>query len=91
MSLTKSNISKNIALKALVSNRSAKNLLDKFIKVVISSSYTKKVKISGLGTFQRKSTPFRIGRNPKTGEEFNIPQRAKLNLVLSNKIKQKIN
>ena len=91
MPYTKSNISKNIALKVLISNKSAKNILDSFIQTIISNSYNKKVKINGLGTFKRKVTPFRVGRNPKNGKEFDIPKRTKLNLVLSNKIKQKIN
>ncbi len=78
-------------MKTSISNQSAKQLLEKFIQVVVISSYKRKVKISGFGTFLRKKTPSRIGRNPKTGEEFNIPKRSKLNLILSNKIKEKIN
>ena len=91
MSYTKSDISKDIALKVSVSNQSAKQLLDKFIQVVVSESKKSAVKISGFGTFVRKKTPSRIGRNPKTGEEFEISERSKLNLILSNKIKEKIN
>ena len=91
MSYTKSDIYKNIANKTLISNKSAKHLLDRFIQLVVSSSYKRQVKISGFGTFERKKTPSRIGRNPKTGEKFNIAERTKLNLVLSNKIKDKIN
>ena len=91
MSFTKSNIAKNIAQKASISNQSAKQLLDAFIHIVVTGSHKKQVKISGLGTFVRKITPSRIGRNPKTGEEFKILARTKLNLILSNKIKEKIN
>ena len=91
MSYTKSDIAKNIAGKTSLSNQKAKQLLDIFIKVVISSSKKQQVKISGFGTFTRKETPSRIGRNPKTGEEFEISKRTKLNLILSNKIKEKIN
>ena len=91
MSYTKSDIAKNIADKTSLSNQKAKQLLDKFIQVVVSSSYKQQVKISGFGTFIRKETPARIGRNPKTGEEFKISKRTKLNLILSNKIKEKIN
>ena len=91
MSFTKSDIAKNIAKKTSISNHSAKQLLDSLIQVVVSGSNKKKVKISGFGTFIRKKTPSRIGRNPKTGEEFQISKRTKLNLVLSNKIKEKIN
>ena len=91
MSYNKSNIVRNIAIKTSISNKSAKQLLDYFIQVVVHSSLKSQVKISGLGTFNRKITPSRIGRNPKTGEEFIIPEKIKLNLVVSNKIKKKIN
>ena len=91
MSSTKSDIAKNIAKKTSISNQKAKQLLDKFIQVVVSASNKRQVKISGFGTFVNKKTPSRIGRNPKTGEEFEILERTKLNLVLSNKIKEKIN
>jgi integration host factor subunit alpha len=91
MSFTKSDIAKNIAKKILVSNQSAKQLLDNFIQVVVSESSKRQLKISGFGTFLKKNTPSRIGRNPKTGEEFKISERSKLNLILSNIIKDKIN
>ena len=91
MPYTKSDISKNIAKKVSISNQSAKQLLDNFIQVVVSASLKNKVKVSGFGTFVRKKTPSRIGRNPKTKQEFEILERSKLNLTLSNQIKEKIN
>tara|TARA_B100001175_G_scaffold305831_1_gene303279 strand:- start:485 stop:760 length:276 start_codon:yes stop_codon:yes gene_type:complete len=91
MSYTKSDIANNIANKTSLSNQKAKQLLDRFIQIVVSASKKQQVKISGFGTFIRKETPSRIGRNPKTGEEFEISKRTKLNLILSNKIKEKIN
>ena len=91
MSYTKSDIAKNIANNTSISNQKAKQLLDRFIQVVVSGSKKQQVKISGFGTFIKKETPSRIGRNPKTGEEFEISKRTKLNLILSNKIKEKIN
>ena len=91
MSFTKSDIAKNIAKKTSISNQSAKQLLDKFIQVVVSGANKRQVKISGFGTFVRKKTPSRIGRNPKTRQEFQISERSKLNFITSNKIKEKIN
>ena len=91
MTYAKSDIAKNIADKTSISNQKAKQLLDRFIQVVVSGSKKQQVKMSGFGTFIRKQTPSRIGRNPKTGEEFKISKRTKLNLILSNKIKEKIN
>ena len=91
MSYSKSDIAKNIADRTSLPNQKAKQLLDRFIQVVVSGSKKQQVKISGFGTFIKKETPSRIGRNPKTGEEFEISKRTKLNLILSNKIKEKIN
>ena len=91
MSYSKSDIAKNIADRTSLPNQKAKQLLDRFIQVVVSGSKKQQVKISKFGTFKRKETPSRIGRNPKTGEEFKISKRTKLNLILSNKIKEKIN
>jgi len=91
MTLKKSDISKNIAKKTLVSNQKAKQLLEKFIQVAVFSSYNRTVKINGFGSFKRKVTPARIGRNPKTGEEFKIPAMNKLYLIASNKVKEKLN
>lgn len=36
------------------------------------------VKISGLGTFRPKTIAPRVGRNPKTGEKIQIPERQHL-------------
>ena len=51
----------------------------------------KKVKVNGFGTFKRENTPERVGRNPRTKEEYIIPKMNKLRLIASNIIKLKIN
>jgi integration host factor subunit alpha len=91
MTYTKRVIAKNIVDNTSLSNQKAKQLLDSFIKVIISASRKQQVKISGFGTFIIKETPERVGRNPKTSQEFKILKRNKLKLILSNKIKEKIN
>jgi len=91
MSFTKSDIAKNIAKKTSASNQTAKQLLEQFIQVVVANSKKRAVKINGFGTFSRKTTPSRLGRNPKTGEEHQISERNKLHLTVSNSIKEKIN
>jgi nucleoid DNA-binding protein len=91
MSFTKSDISRNIAKKTSIPNKTAKQLLDTFVQVVVSASAKKKVKISSFGTFERKISPSRIGRNPMTSEEFKISERYRLKLIVSNKIKEKLN
>ncbi len=50
--------------------------LDAFIEVV-SNNITEKdgVKLVGFGTFSVSSRKARVGRNPQTGEEIQIPAR----------------
>ena len=90
MSYTKSDIAKNIANKTSISNQKAKQLLDRFIQVVVSGSKKQQVKISGFGTFIRKETPSRIGRNPKTGEEVPITARQVVTFRSSNVLKSEV-
>lgn len=91
MSYTKSDIINNIALVTSLPKDCSKKLFNHFIKQVISGSNDSRLKISSFGTFYRKKTIVRLGRNPKTGEEYTIPEMIKLSFIPSNKIKQKIN
>ena len=91
MSLKKSDIAKNISIDLGLSIVISKNFFDHFIGLVIKESKKKTVKISKFGSFQMKSTPQRVGRNPKTKEEYIITKREKLNFVTSNLIRSDIN
>ncbi len=51
----------------------------------------RKVKIPAFGSFEVKYTKPRIGRNPKTKEEFPIPSLKKVKFTLSKKAKKLIN
>ena len=51
----------------------------------------KNLKISKFGTFKRKISPARIGRNPKTMKEYPIPDKLKIYFKASNKIKNLFN
>lgn len=91
MSYTKSDIINNIALVTSLSKDCSKKLLNQFIQQVISGSNDGILKISSFGTFYRKKTIARLGRNPKTGIEYKILPSRKLCLIPSKKIKEKIN
>ena len=91
MSLGKKDIAINISSKAQISNKDSKRLLLSFLKLIVTHSDNKKVKISNFGTFYKRTTPKRIGRNPKTKDEFLIPQKSKLYLKTSNRIKSFLN
>ena len=54
------------------------NAPDEFISEVISYLATEgKVKVNGLGIFELKTIPSRLGRNPRTGGEMMIPSYVK--------------
>lgn len=91
MSLKKSDIAKNITLKISIKNSLSKDIVDSFIDIIKSESNSLDVKISNFGTFMNKVTPERIGRNPKTGKEYVISERVKLNFIVSNKVKEQLN
>ena len=91
MSFGRNDIYNNISAKALISKDSSKEFFTNFLNLVASRSKSRVVKISKFGTFYTKSTPQRIGRNPKTKEEFVISKRSKLFFKPSNKIRSIIN
>ena len=91
MSLGKKNISKEISSKAQISYVSSRELLQSFIKILLTQSQFRPVKISKFGVFFKKITPQRVGRNPKTLENFIISERNKLIFSPSNKVKTKLN
>jgi integration host factor subunit alpha len=91
MSLTKRDIAKNISLSSNLTLLESSKLLDKFIQKIIVSSKKSNLKLSNFGTFSFKLTPKRVGRNPKTKEEYIIKGRKKLSFSASKKIKELIN
>jgi integration host factor subunit alpha len=91
MSLTKRDIAKNISLSSTLTLLESSKILDKFIQKIIVSSKKSNLKLSNFGTFSYKYTPKRIGRNPKTKEEYIIKDREKLSFSSSKKIKELIN
>ena len=54
-------------------------------------SQSQTVKLSGFGTFDIVQTKERVGRNPKTMEEFPIPSKRKVKFTVSPKVKKSIN
>jgi len=91
MNFKKSDIAKSIFLKTDISYSLSKNIIDSFIELIKFKSNSRDVKIASFGTFTNKVSPQRIGRNPKTGEEYVINERVKLNFIDSNKVKAQLN
>tara|TARA_B100000768_G_C11084083_1_gene292104 strand:- start:269 stop:544 length:276 start_codon:yes stop_codon:yes gene_type:complete len=91
MSLGKKDISKSIFTKAHISLDISEKLLNSFLELLKKETLNKSLKISKFGTFYRKISPARIGRNPKSKEEFAITERSKLIFKSSNNVKRILN
>ena len=83
-------IVKNISSKALISSKTSSLVLEAFLSF-IKQNKNHKIKISKFGTYYLHKSPARIGRNPKTKEEFKIPASEKLSFKASNKVKSILN
>lgn len=92
MTLTKKELAQNLSDQTELSFADAKKFVDLFfdtIKEQLNSGKT--VKLSGFGTFDIVQTKERVGRNPKTMEEFPIPSKKKVKFTVSPKVKKSIN
>ena len=92
MTLTKKELAQNLSDQTELSLADAKKFIDLFfdtIKEQLNSGKT--VKLSGFGTFDIVQTKERVGRNPKTMEEFPIPSKRKVKFTVSPKVKKSIN
>ena len=76
INLTKKDLVNVIYMQVGFSKQITENLVEEFFFIIASNLYKKKsVKISKFGTFLIRSKNSRIGRNPKTKEEKEIPKR----------------
>ncbi len=89
--LTKSNISKQITSKIGISNRYSELLTDDLVKVIKDIIKKKDLNIKNFGTFRILNKKERMGRNPKTKENYRISSRKSISFIISKKIKNKIN
>ena len=90
MGFGKKDIVNNITSKALISSKSSSLVLEAFLSF-IKQNKSYKIKISKFGTYYPHKSPARIGRNPKTKEEFIISKRRKLFFKPSSKTRNIIN
>ena len=90
MSLTKKDLANNISKKLGLSQKDSLFFVNSFFKVLTDNRNTI-ININKFGTFSYKKTPERIGRNPKTLQEFIIKSRQRLIFKPSDRIKKTIN
>ncbi len=71
--MNKKDIIKKVAENTGMTQKDVTAIVDTFVDAVIDSIKDGKVSISGFGTFEVVERAARMGRNPKTGMEIEIP------------------
>ena len=76
----------NLSKKTGFSNSFSKKLISDFLNAVSNNIKTNKCIIKNIGTFKLIEKKERMGRNPKTKEEFIIRKRKTVSFIASEKI-----
>ena len=89
INLTKKDLINQIYMQLGFSKLVSENLInDFFLTIILNLKKEKKIKLSGFGTFSIRRKNSRVGRNPKTKEEFTITSRNAVKFKPSKEFKQ---
>ena len=91
MSVTKKDIVRKVSEDLSINSKDSKKLFEKLLNIIKNEVYKHEVKISKFGTFYKKNTLQRVGRNPKTKESYIIYPALKISFKPSKKIKEGLN
>jgi DNA-binding protein HU-beta len=86
-----SKIAGELAEKHEMSKKAVNELLGAFVDLTVKNlKKGAKVRVTGLGIFQVKKRPARLGRNPATGEQIKIKASKKLAFRAAKEVKDAI-
>ena len=88
--LKKNDIAKNLSFKTGLSENYSKKVVNDLIEILSHHLKTKNLIIKNLGSFKMLFKKERIGRNPKTKEEYIISARKVLSFTISQNLSKKI-
>ena len=89
--LTKKDLVNFVYMQLGFSKHISENLIEDFLSTIVSNiKEEKKLKLSKFGTFSTRKKKSRIGRNPKTKEEFIISSRKSISFTPSKEITEKL-
>jgi len=89
--LNKIDISSNLSKEKGYSLLYSKKVINNLITVLIDSIKESELAIKNIGNFKLIKKKQRIGRNPKTNEEFIISERQSISFKVSKNLIKKIN
>ena len=84
--LTKIDIIKNLSKKTGFSILFSKKLVNDFLYIITHQIKTNDLNLKNIGSFKLTKKKERLGRNPKTKEEFIISARKSLRFIASKKL-----
>ena len=88
--LNKHDLAKNLSLKTGLSLNYSKKLIDDLVNIIIDNIKYGNLRLKNIGAFKILNKKARIGRNPKTKEEFVISKRKSISFVVSKNIQNKL-
>jgi nucleoid DNA-binding protein len=91
MNTNKKIIADKLSADSKLSQQDAIRFINSFISLIKNNTQSKKVKIAGFGSFFKKNTIRRVGRNPKTGESYIIEPTKRLSFRASSILKDFLN
>ena len=89
--IKKIDLSKKLSEKKGFSILLSKKIINDLIDVLSTTIKNNNLNIKNLGTFKVRNKNERIGRNPKTKENFTISSRKSISFIASNKILRMVN
>jgi DNA-binding protein HU-beta len=91
MTIPLSKLAGELAEKHDMSKKAVNELLGAFVDLTVKNlKKGAKVRVTGLGIFQVKKRPARLGRNPATGEQIKIKASKKLAFRAAKEVKDAI-
>ena len=89
--INKGNIIKALSVKTGFSANFSKKLIEDLIQIIIQNIKADELVLKNLGSFKLIQKNERVGRNPKTKEEFSISPRKSISFTPSKNLIEKLN
>ena len=89
--LKKIDLAKRLSNKTGYSVNFSKKLINDLVEIIVLNIKKENLTLKNIGSFKKKNKNQRIGRNPKTKEEFIINSRKSISFTSSSKLLIKLN
>ena len=89
--LKKIDLAKRLSNKTGYSVNFSKKLINDLVEIIVLNIKKENLTLKNIGSFKKKNKNQKIGRNPKTKEEFIINSRKSISFTSSSKLLIKLN